>query len=236
MPILEPLIWFLKTLGYQVSVVKYRGHFGDKTPLDNVSLANLREDATRHIKKIEGKVVLLGLSIGAVIAHELARQFPAKVGAVLMYGTPMISKMPVPLTLLTIVWNWKKYLVPIVTAKGTVTLRREHIEDWLYEGFSSQRGAAEVANQPASALLLREILTGDVHPDEYSTIPHCVITCDHEKFHWNWFAKCFARKQGSKVGITCQYVEVPGGHFSALFKHTLMNVIKDFLEKIAFTK
>ncbi len=231
--VLQTTVKRLAQLGYEVSIAPYRGHYGDTADLSGVTLEDFEDDAWAHIQQIiteEEKIILLGISMGGVLAHRIADKHPESIEGVIMYGTPMFTRVPVWTTLLRIVLNWK-YLKAIVTGKGTLSLLRGDAEDFLFEGMSRTE-VMEVLQQPASSKALKQMLTGTLTPNKTSTVPHVVFTCIKELFHRNQAAFRFAKKQGSKVGQTGKFYDVEGGHFSGLFKDDWLHMLREALEHI----
>lgn len=234
MAILKTTMKLCADLGYEVSVVPYRGHYGDTRSLEDVTLGDFEEDTLKHIESItqDGeKVILLGISMGSAIAHRIAEKYPNEVRGVVMYGSPMFSRLPVWKTLLRIFLNWT-FLKGIVTGKGTLSLSRRDAEDFLFEGTSGSEGLEETLEQPASARAMQQMLLRILTPNKKATIPYVVLTCIREMFHHNTAAFRFAKMQGSKGGCVGRFGEVEGGHFSALFKKDYLRVLKEALTHI----
>lgn len=234
MAILRTTIKRCADLGYEVSVVPYRGHYGDTRSLEDVTLGDFEEDTLKHIRSItQGgeKIILLGISMGGAIAHRIADKHPNKVQGVIMYGTPMFSRLPVWKTLLRIFLNWT-FLKGIVTGKGTLSLSRRDAEDFLFEGTSGAEGLEETLEQPASARAVQQMLLRILIPNKKATIPYVVLTCIRELFHRNTAAYRFAKMQGSKGGCVGRFGEIEGGHFSALFKRDYVRVLDESLRHI----
>lgn len=236
MAVLQPMIKYLRGLGYSVTVVPYRGHYGDKTPLEGVTLENFEEDLRKHVCSIadpreDKKVILLGISMGAAIAHRFAKENSYLVKGIIMYGTPMISRIPVWRILLRILFSLT-YLKAIITGKGAFSLKRRDAEDWLFSGVSVRDGLEETLSQPESAKAVQQMMRGGLKPDPKCCIPYAVLTCTGEQFHRNDDAYQFARQQGRCASQYSMFREVVGGHFDALHTPGYMHALKESLQHI----
>lgn len=234
MKVLRTTIKQCTDLGYEPSVVPYRGHYGDQKSLNGVTLGDYEEDTLRQIDKVaiaNEKIILLGISMGGAIAHRIADKYPEKVRGVIMYGTPMFSRLPVWKTLVRIITNWT-FLKGIVTGKGTLFLSRRDAEDFLFEGVSGMEGLAETLEQPASARAVQQMLLRVLSPNKKARIPYVVLTCIRELFHRNSAAYRFAKKQGSQSGVVGKFYEIEGGHFNAMFKKDYLWALSEALRHI----
>ncbi len=239
--LLDPLCKFLEAFNLSVTIAPMRGHYADSAypeKLDGASLETYQQDVENHVKSLTDKgdkAFLIGISMGAVIAHRISEAFPQRVAGVVMYGSPMLGPLPwglsTPLlTSLRILFNpayWK-----IFKGQGSVALHPYDVQDFLYSERDSGIGMAETMRMSESCLALREMMFGHIRPSRISKVRHWVFTCDGERFHYNYLAKRWADKQGAgKGGVRAKYENLPGDHFRLLSDKKFHKEIKHALEE-----
>jgi pimeloyl-ACP methyl ester carboxylesterase len=79
-----PYVWdavktSLVNKGYNVTVVELPGHGSDQTAPSTLTLNVYRDKVIDAISKINGKVILVGHSLGGIIISAVAEQVPAKI-------------------------------------------------------------------------------------------------------------------------------------------------------------
>jgi pimeloyl-ACP methyl ester carboxylesterase len=79
-----PYVWdavktSLVNKGYNVTVVELPGHGSDQTAPSTLTLNIYRDKVIDAISKINGKVILVGHSLGGIIISAVAEQVPAKI-------------------------------------------------------------------------------------------------------------------------------------------------------------
>lgn len=79
-----PYVWDmvkakLEAKGNHVTVVELPGHGSDQTPPQQVSLQAYKDKVVQAISQIDGKVILVGHSLGGIIISSVAEQIPTKI-------------------------------------------------------------------------------------------------------------------------------------------------------------
>jgi pimeloyl-ACP methyl ester carboxylesterase len=79
-----PYVWDavktnLEREGNHVTVVELPGHGSDQTPPQNISLETYKNKVVDAISHIDGKVILVGHSLGGIVISSVAEQIPAKI-------------------------------------------------------------------------------------------------------------------------------------------------------------
>jgi pimeloyl-ACP methyl ester carboxylesterase len=72
--------------GNQVIVVELPGHGADKTPPQNLSIDAYRDKVIDAISKVEGKVILVGHSMGGMVVTAVAESVPSKISKLVYIG------------------------------------------------------------------------------------------------------------------------------------------------------
>ena len=86
-----PYVWNtvkaeLKSAGQKVVVVELPAHGGDSTSPSLVSIDVYRNKVVDAINKIDGKVILVGHSLGGVVVSEVAEEIPSKIEKLIYIG------------------------------------------------------------------------------------------------------------------------------------------------------
>lgn len=86
-----PYVWDavradLESKGNKVIVVELPGHGGDHTPAHTLSLDVYTNKVVEAISKTDGKVVLVGHSMGGMVVTGAAEKVPAKIGKLVYIG------------------------------------------------------------------------------------------------------------------------------------------------------
>jgi len=79
-----PYVWeavktALTNEGNNVTVVELPGHGSDNTPISSITLYLYRDKVINAVSKINGKVILVGHSLGGMIISSVAEQTPTKI-------------------------------------------------------------------------------------------------------------------------------------------------------------
>lgn len=229
--LLELLVKFLKALGHNVSIAPMHGHYGDTNSVEGQTLQSYIKQAAKHLEERASdgkKIFLVGISMGAVIAHHLANQSPEKVCGVVMYGSPMLGGPPKWSTLFRAIFNPRYW--PILKGKGSVTLSPADGVDFLFGGLKGLKQSdlsvlSRTLEQPESASALKELMLGVIQADRHSQVRYTVIVCD-EEFHDNRAAVKFAGKHGSRRANSADFVYLPSSHFGLLSDKSFFSAIQ----------
>lgn len=86
-----PYVWDavrtdLTNKGNKVIVVELPGHGSDKTPTHTLSLDVYRDKVIEAIAKVDGKVILVGHSMGGMVITHVAEKVPAKISKLVYIG------------------------------------------------------------------------------------------------------------------------------------------------------
>lgn len=86
-----PYVWDavrneLTKAGNKVIVIELPGHGNDNTPTHTLSLDVYRDKVIEAISKIEGKVILVGHSMGGMVITEVAEKAPSKISKLVYIG------------------------------------------------------------------------------------------------------------------------------------------------------
>lgn len=86
-----PYVWDavrtdLVNKGNQVIVVELPGHGTDKTPTHTLTLEVYRDKVIEAMAKVEGKVILVGHSMGGMVVTQVAEKVPAKISKLVYIG------------------------------------------------------------------------------------------------------------------------------------------------------
>lgn len=86
-----PYVWDavrtnLESKGNKVIVVELPGHGADKTPTYQLSLDVYRDKVVDAISKIDGKVILVGHSMGGMVITSVAEKIPDRVSTLVYIG------------------------------------------------------------------------------------------------------------------------------------------------------
>jgi pimeloyl-ACP methyl ester carboxylesterase len=86
-----PYVWDavrsdLTNRGNKVVVVELPGHGADKTPTYQLSLDVYRDKVIEAISKIDGKVILVGHSMGGMVVTSVAEKAPSKISKLVYIG------------------------------------------------------------------------------------------------------------------------------------------------------
>lgn len=72
--------------GNQVIVVELPGHGTDKTPPQNLSINAYRDKVIDALSKVDGKVILVGHSMGGMVVTAVAESAPSKISKLVYVG------------------------------------------------------------------------------------------------------------------------------------------------------
>jgi pimeloyl-ACP methyl ester carboxylesterase len=72
--------------GNPVIIVELPGHGADKTPPQNLSINAYRDKVIEAISKVEGKVILVGHSMGGMVVTAVAESVPSKISRLVYIG------------------------------------------------------------------------------------------------------------------------------------------------------
>ncbi|MFD1605555.1 alpha/beta fold hydrolase [Flavobacterium artemisiae] len=72
--------------GNQVVVVELPAHGADQTPAYTVSIESYRDKVISEINKVEGKVILVGHSMGGMVVTAVAESIPTKISKLVYIG------------------------------------------------------------------------------------------------------------------------------------------------------
>lgn len=86
-----PYVWDavrndLTSRGNKVIVVELPGHGNDATPTHTLSLDVYRDKVIKELSTIEGKVILVGHSMGGMVVTEVSEKIPAKISKLVYIG------------------------------------------------------------------------------------------------------------------------------------------------------
>ena len=86
-----PYVWDnvrteLQNKGNKVIVVELPGHGSDQTPPHTLSLDVYRDKVIEAISKVDGKVILVGHSMGGIVISQVAEKIPAKISKLVYIG------------------------------------------------------------------------------------------------------------------------------------------------------
>lgn len=86
-----PYVWDavrndLTSKGNKVIVVELPGHGNDATPTHTLSLDVYRDKVIQEISAVDGKVILVGHSMGGMVVTEVAEKIPAKINKLVYIG------------------------------------------------------------------------------------------------------------------------------------------------------
>lgn len=86
-----PYVWDavrtdLTKKGNKVIVIELPGHGSDKTPTHTLSLDVYRDKVIEAMAKVEGKVILVGHSMGGMVITHVAEKVPAKISKLVYIG------------------------------------------------------------------------------------------------------------------------------------------------------
>jgi pimeloyl-ACP methyl ester carboxylesterase len=86
-----PYVWNavstdLTNKGNKVVVVELPGHGSDKTPTYQLSLDVYRDKVIEAISKLDGKVILVGHSMGGMVVTSVAEKIPSKISKLVYIG------------------------------------------------------------------------------------------------------------------------------------------------------
>lgn len=86
-----PYVWDavrsdLISKGNNVIVVELPGHGSDMTPPQNLSLDVYRDKVIEAMSKVEGKVILVGHSLGGMVVTHVAEKVPSKISKLVYIG------------------------------------------------------------------------------------------------------------------------------------------------------
>lgn len=86
-----PYVWdavrtALVNNGHKVIVVGLPGHGADQTPTYQLNLDVYRDKVVEALSKVEGKVILVGHSMGGMVVTHVAEKVPAKISKLVYIG------------------------------------------------------------------------------------------------------------------------------------------------------
>lgn len=86
-----PYVWDavradLETKGHKVLVVELPGHGNDQTPTHTLSLDVYRDKVIETMSSAEGKVILVGHSMGGMVITHVAEKMPGKISKLVYVG------------------------------------------------------------------------------------------------------------------------------------------------------
>jgi len=86
-----PYVWDavrtdLEKKGNKVIVIELPGHGADQTPTYTLSMNAYRDKVVDAINKVDGKVILVGHSMGGVVVTAVAEKIPAKISKLVYIG------------------------------------------------------------------------------------------------------------------------------------------------------
>ena len=80
----------LEQKGNQVKLVDLPGSYGNKQPIDKVTLESCAEESIKVINEFDGKVILVGHSLGGVVITEVAERIPEKFEKLIYIAAPLL--------------------------------------------------------------------------------------------------------------------------------------------------
>lgn len=214
----NPLELYLRQRSCITHTAQYRGHNGDdQKNLERATLSDYLSDTLKSLTALEkegdkdDKPCLIGLSMGGMIAHQLACMWPElgkRFSGLMIYGAPGHGRRPYLSTIWKILRR-KRYWLPIATRKGAVHLLPSDIEDLLFNGRHHML-TGNIVSQGESGAALFGMLGGQMEVKASIELPMAVTRCTREKFHHNSEAEKWAEAAGAT------YDEFEGTHFGAL--------------------
>lgn len=76
--------------GNQVKLVDLPGSYGNKQPIDKVTLESCVAEAIKVINEFDGKVILVGHSLAGVVITAVAERIPEKFEKLIYIGAPLL--------------------------------------------------------------------------------------------------------------------------------------------------
>ena len=163
----------------EVTSVQLAGHGGEAfTPeMGRYGLEDYENDILAKLP--DGKIIIVGHSMGAVCGFNLAQKYPEKVGGAVMIDPPMLGGASDIRVTKALMSKPLRYLVPLFM-NGLFTPTREDAKLMLYNDKESPH-IEDIIHQPAAGRVIRQMLTGRL--PRQSKQPCAVVIAGGSRLH-----------------------------------------------------
>jgi pimeloyl-ACP methyl ester carboxylesterase len=178
----------------ETSTISYQGHDGDPfTP--EMGKWTLKEYRQQMLERLpEGRVTIVGHSMSAMAAYQLAQQHPDKIDQVILIDPPMTGGLVDWRVAKAFLQNPKRYLGAMIFGKP-FCVRECDARMMLFNGDDSKH-ISSIVNQPGSGRLVAELSLTPASAKK-SLVPTTVIIAGSSRLHPVWSKKLWANAIGA---------------------------------------
>lgn len=183
----------------------------------------LREYENSVLDQLGPQGILVGFSMGAICAFNLAQSHPERVKGVVMIDPPMLGGGADVRVTKALLLKPLRYIRPLFT-NGLFVPTRADAKMMLYNGEESPH-LASIISQPAAGRVIRQMLLGRLPT---STRRPCgLVIANQSRLH----PSSHKRRWAQNVHANC--VSVDGSHCGILQDTLLPNIVRNLIERVS---
>lgn len=183
----------------------------------------LREYENSVLDQLGPQGILVGFSIGAICAFNLAQSHPERVKGVVMIDPPMLGGGADIRVTKALLLKPRRYILPLFT-NGLFVPTRADAQMMLYNGEESPH-LAGIVKQPAAGRAIRQMLLGRLPT---STRRPCeLVIADQSRLH----PSRPKRRWAQKVHANC--VSVDDSHCGILENPSLPHIVHGLIQRVS---
>lgn len=172
------LVPLLVAQGHNVSAPDLPGHGGDTTPVTRVSMKKYLRRIVAEIEKIDGKVVLIGHSMGGLVISQVAEQIPTRIDQLVYVSALLLQDGD---SLLARMQHEQGQSLAVATEDGTGFLVPDEVFNQVFYSDCSDEDRAWAKPQLVAQAALPFTTPVAVSDEAFGVVPRAYIHCDLDK-------------------------------------------------------
>ena len=172
------LVPLLVAQGHNVSAPDLPGHGQDKTPTTRVSMKKYVRRIVEAVGQFDGKVVLVGHSMGGLVISQVAEQIPTRIDQLVYISALLLQNGG---SLLARMQHEQGQSLAIATEDGTGLVVPDEVFNQVFYSDCSDEDRAWAKPQLVTQAALPFTTPVAVSDDAFGTVPRSYIHCDLDK-------------------------------------------------------
>ncbi|MBV1914704.1 MAG: alpha/beta hydrolase [Pseudomonadales bacterium] len=169
------LLPLLVAQGHQVAVPDLPGHGEEKTPITRVSMKKYVRRIVEEVERFDGKVVLIGHSMGGLVISQVAEQIPERIDQLIFVTALLLQNGD---SLLARMQHEEGQALAVATEDGAGLIVPDEVFDQVFYSDCSDEDRAWAKPQLVTQAALPFTTPVAISDNAFGSVPRAYIYCD----------------------------------------------------------